>query len=247
MEINIDKLLNKPIQLYERFHNKTKLHNFKEGIKSKALLIALKKFYYKGYPRFPTVKLPLPTISSTSLSNVLSSRASIRGRSGTKINLHKLGSLLYFSAGIRIDGSKRAKRFYPSAGARYPLEIYVLSLDSTLPQGIYHYYVRGHLLEQLTKGNVESVGKCFQDEWTGNSSVILVITAVFRRTTMKYADRGYRHILIEAGHLGQNIYLQCAARNISCCAIGGFIDSEIEKMLGIDGISESVVYVMTLG
>lgn len=247
MKPDINKLLNKPTQLYENFHHKTKLRSFNRSIKSKDFPIALKKFYYKGYPRFPIVKLPLPEVPKTSLSNALLLRASKRSRSGTKIDLRKISSLLYYSAGIRLDNSKQAKRFYPSAGARYPLELYIFSLDSSLPEGVYHYYVKGHLLEQLLGGNMKVIGDFFEDKWIENSSLIIVITAVFRRTTMKYADRGYRHILLEAGHLGQNIYLQCVAHNISCCTIGGYLDSKIEKIIGLDGITESIVNVVALG
>ena len=73
------------------------------------------------------------------------------------------------------------------------------------------------------------------------------MTAVFSRNQMKYGERGYRYVLLEAGHIGQNMYLNAAALSLKCCALGGTIDSKLEKFLDIDGITESVVYAVAFG
>ena len=70
---------------------------------------------------------------------------------------------------------------------------------------------------------------------------------MFKRTILSYGDRGYRHILVEAGHLGQNIYLNSVALGLSCCAIGGYIDDKLNSLIDVDGLNESVVYVLAVG
>ena len=64
---------------------------------------------------------------------------------------------------------------------------------------------------------------------------------------MKYGDRGYRHVLAEAGHLAQNLYLISSALGLSCCAMGGYYDEEINNLLDIDGVGESIVYILAIG
>lgn len=84
-------------------------------------------------------------------------------------------------------------------------------------------------------------------EWVKSSAVILAISGIFNRTQIKYGDRGYRYILLEAGHMAQNIYLLSAALGLKCCAIGGYIDDKINRLIDFDDQQEAVLYMLSLG
>jgi len=86
-------------------------------------------------------------------------------------------------------------------------------------------------------------------EFVKDASLIIFQTAVFWRTCIKYGERGYRFVLQESGHIGQNIYLVSEVLNLKCCALGGFriSDEQIEKLLDIDGITESLIYTSVIG
>ena len=171
------------------------------------------------------------------------------------MTLGELSYILYFSGGISYKGKNwdEAYRMYPSAGARYPLEIYllVIRVKNTLP-GIYHYNVKKHSLELLAKYSINDLNKMMRkiycnQELTKNPSVILIITAVFERTMLKYGERGYRYILLDVGHFAQNVYLTATAIGIGCCTIGGFLDKEITKLLDLERVGEKPMYSIALG
>ena len=238
----IDELLGKPARFYEKFHQMTKITKFeiKKPVKSPD---QWKKKYFKGYGRYKALILTKPELPDINYKNVLENRKSTRDFKKTHLSLKKISTVLYYSAGLKKDG---IHRYYPSGGARYPLEVYVLAINSNLPKGLYHYYQPGHLLELIPETNVKSLLGCFNQSWL-NAGIVIIITAVFQRMTNKYNDRGYRHILQETGHLGQNIYLTSTALNLGCCAIGGYLDDQLNTLVGIDGIKESIVYCLSIG
>ena len=251
MKSNIDLrfLLDIPSEKFEKFHNLTKIKWWPKSSHSLGLpLIKRKKIYFKGYSRLNEILLPLPVLPKKNFQDIMESRKSSRSFSkSTLLSLKTLGSIIFYSAGIKKGSNDFGKRFYPSAGALYPLEIYLISTSTKLPNGVYHYYLKNHSLEQLFLFDRFDYQKYFNQGWMEKSSCLLVITAVFKRTTKTYGDRGYRHIIIETGHLGQNIYLCCAAFGIDCCAVGGYIDNNLNEFLDVDGINEGVVYVLALG
>ena len=79
-------------------------------------------------------------------------------------------------------------------------------------------------------------------EWAKSSTALIVLSAIFDRTGIKYGDRGYRYCLLEAGHIGQNIYLVANAMGVKCCAIGGFCEFVVNRHLELDGVAESVKF-----
>ena len=87
----------------------------------------------------------------------------------------------------------------------------------------------------------------FNQKWIKKSAMLIIVTAIFERTTTKYGDRGYRHILTEYGHIAQNVYLLSSAFGLGCCSIGGFIDNGLNKLLDIDPVDESVIGVIAVG
>lgn len=240
------------VTISQKYHEFTKI---KEAIKDTPVEKwpeTWKKVYFKGYPRFEAIKLPEPDIpKSLSYKEVLYKRQSGRNFSNPPINLQELSNLLFFTGGIRKRNETWvANRFYPSAGARYPLEIYpiIFNVKGVKP-GVYHYYLKNHLLEILPKKQKykQSSLKWFGNPWAKRSNLLLVISSVFFRTKVKYGERGYRHVLTELGCLIQNIYLTCAALNLGCCPTGGYNDDGYNFLLDLDGLEESVIGVVAIG
>lgn len=244
--INLEELLGKPTKFYEKFHDATKIKKFPPEISPSLWPAEWKKIDYKGYPRLEEVKLPKPSLSSkTSFSEVLKKRSSKRDFANNPLTRQEISSLLYFCCGERLEDNI-GRRFYPSAGAMYPIEVYLLLRKSEIGQGLYHYYVRSNTLERI--GEINSRMLAFTNqEWIKKAQCIVILTAVFNRNTKKYGDRGYRHVMMEAGGLIQNFYLVSSALNLACCASGGYIDDKINKALGIDGVKEAVVAVLAIG
>ncbi len=246
--LSIHQLLGKSVSLWEKFHSKTKISLLeKHPLDRKDWPKEWKETYYKAYGRLKEIKLPMPaSISQVSLQKALESRKSTREFSSKAISGKDVSTLLYWTAGIKKNKTLE-NRFYPSAGARYPLETYILAQNCQLEKGLYHYYVRNNSLEKLLSLKTFNFNQYFNQHWIPRAGVLVILTAVFKRNTIKYGDRGYRHILIEAGHLAQNLYLVATAQNLSVCAVGGYNDKKFEELLDIDGLSESIVYILAVG
>ncbi len=141
-------------------------------------------------------------------------------------------------------------RSVPSAGGLYPLEIFALTqrVEGTV-DGLHHYDVLNHALEPL------SVGVAFEDfrsamlayPFVQDANVIFFLTAVFGRTQKKYGPRGYRYVLLEAGHSAQNICLLAAQSGLGSLCIGGFFDTKVNRLLRLDPAKEGVVYAVAAG
>lgn len=211
------------------------------------------EIYYKGYPRFKAYSLPRATnLNDTVLRTAFAKRISAKKFSNTPCTVGQTGDLLYFGAGEfdSPDTALAKRRFYPSAGARYPLEVYPIILQHhEIPPGMYHYYVRSHAIEILPKVRnfKKLIHQSIDQPFVKNASMLFAVSAVFDRTSVKYQERAYRLTLMEVGHMCQNYYITSAALGIGCCALGGFNDDTINNLLGIDGISESVLMLMAFG
>lgn len=244
---NIKILLSEPVLPNEKFHQKTKLKKAPFITNEKDWPEEWKKTYFKEYPRLDKILLPDPhSLDGVSLGKVLSGRRSTRDFSYKKISVEEISNVLFHSAGLRKNVGI-ASRPYPSAGARYPMELYIISQKCDIPQGVYHYNLRSHSLEVLLESSTLQLSSYFSGELVKTASVYILISAVFWRNMIKYGERGYRHILAEAGHIAQNFYLVSEALGLGVCALGGYADDKINKILDIDGLEESVVYVLALG
>lgn len=253
---NLNKLFfeTKNLSTSERFHNATKnkrLSTINRTIYPESWI----KIHFKTYPRLNKIKLlPIKRILRESLIGVINKRRSIRDFTGEDIDFNDFSYLLSGSAGINllteVSDYNTSRRSYPSAGVRYPLEIYPLILNcQKIKKGLYHYNVKDNLLElllekDLSKWLINAIGK---EKWLLKSSVIFIITTVLDRTKVKYGDRGYRYSLIEAGHLAQNLYLLSTEKNLGACAIGGYLDSEFDKLLDINFQKEFTIYLIAVG
>lgn len=154
-----------------------------------------------------------------------------------KLTSDDLAELCWASCGK----NKLGLRTIPSAGALYPLELYVFSIDTEIGEGIFHYRPSKQGLECISNSLPDLEQYMVTTKGLENTSAIFVTTAVFNRTVFKYDIRGYRYVLIEAGALSQNLSLKATELNYIATCLGGTSDVDIENMLGINGIDESVV------
>jgi SagB-type dehydrogenase family enzyme len=216
-----------------------------------------KRIYFKGYPRFERFSLPSikkliknRQIKGESLLEIILRRKTIREKTRSLLTKEICSLLLLSGAITRVEGDifYDSYRAYPSAGARYPLEIYILINDSPdFIKGLYHYHVRTHSLEYLWGINQKELKKCFPGQkFVLQSKAILIITAIILRSVGKYGERAYRYALLEAGHLAQNCYLISQGLNIGSCALGGFIDKEICRLLDIRISEELPLYCIAI-
>lgn len=217
------------------------------------------KVRYKSYPRLSRIYLVGSALEESEFKMNPLLRTSRRKFQKSTLTLRDISALVQYSCGInrgaQIDktGKERIRsyRVQPSAGALYPIEMYILLRDTAegIRPGLYHYNVKMHALELLNDKQFsdEEFAKIFVDTWETGAAAIIFLTAVFHRTQSKYGERGYRHVLLEAGHIGQNLYLVSDALGLGCCAIGGTRDEEIERLLDIDGVNESLVYTLVVG
>lgn len=248
MKINLDEKLNKPVFEYQKLQDKLKITKVTKPKAYKYWPKSWKTVFFKSYPRFEEIILPKPKMPAISYKKLLFQRHSRREFSHKPVKIDQIGSLLFYSAGLRENKEEqKGNRFYPSGGGRYPLEVYIVSLNTQLPNGLYHYYLRNHSLEKLLEIDKFEVNKYFVYDWIENGSFIILITAVFPRTSVKYGERAYPLVMTEAGALIQNIYLSAQSLNLGCCAVAGFVEDKLNELIDIDGIHESVVGTIVLG
>lgn len=196
----------------------------------------------KGYSRFTWHKLLRAggQNDARSVREVMRERRSGRHGNSRKITIEDMGALLDMAASQ--IGSSPARYPYPSAGARHPVEIYILT-------GQADHFTIGHY-DAADHGFFELPGRIMRDyarqlfgfDWIAKAQAILVLTIIPSRSTIKYGQRGYRYALIEAGHIMQNLVLAAASENLQACPVGGFADAATARALGTIGESEYPAY-----
>lgn len=176
------------------------------------------------------VALPAPRLESAmSLEQALQARRSVRDFTEQPLSDAELGQLLW--AGQGITAPARSLRTAPSAGAKYPLELY-----AARPEGLYHYVPARHSLERLAiedrRARLAEAG--LGQPALSQAPVILVVVGVTERTRARYGDRADRFVALEAGHATQNILLQATALGLGAVPIGAFEDAAMRTALGLD-------------
>ncbi len=196
------------------------------------------------------IYLPLPVFKGNmSLEEAILHRRSIREYRKEPLTLHQLSQLLWAAQGItEVRWGFRAS---PSAGATYPLEIYVVVGNNGvkgLAPGVYRYQPHSHSLVLVKKGDFreELYSACLNQEWVRDAPVVLVIVADYERTTRVYGERGIRYVHMEVGHVGQNIYLEATALGLGTVAVGAFYDDEVRVIIGAPE-NHHPLYVMPVG
>ena len=191
------------------------------------------------------IPLPSPERSGqVPLETTLAERRSVRLYIKTPLSLREVSQMLWAVQGISYQNNRRTS---PSAGATYPLEIYVVIQNvENIDPGIYHYLIDKHAIELFQVGRFEESLKqaAWGQDFIDSAGMSIIIGAVYTRTTTRYGERGYRYVHMEAGHVGQNIYLQATALGLGTVAVGAFHDQQVRHLLGID---EEVLYIFPVG
>ncbi len=197
----------------------------------------------------------LPKSEGSPLLELIAKRQSCREFAPESIRLAELASVLdagYGLTGLRkwTNGHRTFGRPVPSAGGLYPLELYVICnrIDGVAP-GIHHFNVRERTLEPMSEGCTiaEILPELMCQRFLEPASALCLLTAVFPRTLRKYGARGYRYVLMEAGHVAQNMCLRATEIGLATLCVGGFTDRRLNRRLLLDGSSEASVYGVAVG
>lgn len=209
----------------------------------------------KTYPDAPRVPLPEirvapPGEERQDLFGVLERRRSLREYAPPRLGLEELAALLWAAAGVTARQHGFAFRTAPSAGGLFPIEHYVAAHRvEGLEPGVYHYAVLERALERLRGGDVRlPLARAALDQRiAADADAVFVWTAVLERSRWKYGQRFVRYVLLDAGHIAQNVALAAVALGLGTCQIAAFFDDEAAALLGVDPDEEPVVYMTTVG
>jgi SagB-type dehydrogenase family enzyme len=186
---------------------------------------------------------------SLSVEEAFASRRTRRDFQAKPLSLEEVAQLLWAAQGITgADGYLRAA---PSAGALYPLDVYAVVGEGSvegLAAGAYRYLPSQHGLEQTTIGDLrKAVAQAsLGQRWMADAPLSLVVTAEYSRIEGKYGSRGRRYAMMEAGHVGQNIFLQAEALGLAAGIVGAFDDGRLAKVLHLPREHEPLI-VMPVG
>ena len=208
------------------------------------------------YGHAPVVSLPkerpLPSIP---LGQALTTGRSVRALSGESVSPDELATISFCSNDLIHDSddpNSHERRPCPSAGALCPIELYWFALNvAGLAAGLYHYNPAGHYLEALRTGDpwegMKSSLSTVQARQVRRSACVMILMGVFPRSCINYGVRGYRFVLLEAGHIAQNALLVVAAQGLAAFLNGGFHDDALHSLLDVDGTEEAALYMMPVG
>lgn len=193
------------------------------------------------------MKLPEPRYDSdVSLEQSLLQRRSVRSYTDELLTLQEVSQLLWAAQGITDPAGLRTA---PSAGALYPLEVYVVAGNvQGLSPGVYRYEPDGHQLIRIIDGDrrAELADAALGQSCVEEGAVDFVFSAVYERTTGKYGDRDIRYVHMEAGHAAQNLCLQATAMGLGAVTIGAFYDEQVTRHLNLPG-DEQPLYIIPVG
>lgn len=193
------------------------------------------------------MELPQPRFEGdASLEKAIKKRRTVRSFARDPLGLELLSQLLWAGQGITEDrGFKRAA---PSGGALYPMDIYAVVGEGGvqgLQAGVYHYEPQGHAVVRLTGEDLRDAlaRAALGQMWMAKAPLNLVITAEYVRICGKYGDRGIRYAVMEAGHVGQNIFLQAEAYGLGAGIVGAFRDHEVAEVLKLPRAHEPLLII----
>jgi len=193
------------------------------------------------------IKLPAPRHdSNTSVESAMRQRRSVREFQGEALSLQEISQLLWATQGITDPDGKRTA---PSAGATYPLEVFLVAgKEGGLPAGLYRYRPREHDLVCDAEGDrrAKLATAALEQEWLADAPVTIVIAAVYERTARKYRQRAERYVHIEVGHAAQNVHLQAVALALGTVVVGAFDDAEVKRVLSL-AANEQPLCLMPVG
>ena len=196
------------------------------------------------------LQLPKPSLEGeVSVEKAIKGRRSVRSFGEEPLDLKEVSQLMLAAQGI--TDPARNYRAAPSAGATYPLEVYLVAGSNGvngLGEGVFLYEPGPHQLEKVLTGDRQP---SLREAALGQGPVSdapanIVITAVYERTKRRYGARGERYVHMEAGHVGQNLYLQAEALGLGMVVIGAFEDDQVKKVLELPE-ERNPLYVIPIG
>ena len=206
--------------------------------------------WIKTCPEAPRALLPRPSFSKQTFWDALIKRRSKRSYKKAPLSLEELSLLLFAAQGVTDSTGRYLLRTAPSAGALYPIETYLcVNRVIGLSQGLYHLEVQSFSLEVLATGafGQKLAEASFRQSMCAKAQVVFVWSAIPRRTMSKYGSRGMRYIFMDVAHICQNVLLAAAALGLGACPIGAFFDDEVNRLFGLDGEEETVIYLASVG
>ena len=184
-----------------------------------------------------------------SIEQAIYERKAIRNFTEEPVTIKEVAQILWSTQGVTVDGVTGPTRAYPSAGALYPLEVYLVAGNvRDIDPGVYKYDWRNHGLVMVKKGDFrKALSKASLNQgMIREAPITIVVTAIEDKVKKRYGDRGVvRYVGMDAGHLGQNVHLQAQGMGLGTVMVGAFNDDEVALILGITG--EKPVYVMPIG
>ncbi|NLY54044.1 MAG: SagB/ThcOx family dehydrogenase [Firmicutes bacterium] len=198
-------------------------------------------------PRPETLAMP-----AVDLTQAIEARKTWRKYTGEPLSLAELSYLLWATQGVKqVTSRPTTLRTVPSAGARHPLETFILvNQVEGLRPGLYRYLALEHqLAEVCLEADVRErlVAACGKQVFVGTSAVTFFWVADAYRSVWRYQERAYRYIYLDAGHVCQNLYLAAQVVGGGCCAVGAYNDDQLNAELGLNGVDHFVVYAATVG
>lgn len=231
-----------------RFHEETKIVPGRSGPGSAPLLEPVTAYTALTWFRLPAAApAPWPALEEA----IVQRRTSRSFDPGAALTPDLLGRLLAFSCGRTGSASfAGARRAAPSAGATYPVDAYVVALRvAGVPAGVHVYDVDRHALGLVRPGSFGDrlTSWTLDQPWVGRAGAVVALVGCSARIGERYAARGYRYMLFEAGHIAQNLYLLGAGYGIGVQATGGFVDAAVNRLLGLDESLEQALYLVAVG
>jgi len=186
------------------------------------------------------IKLPSPEFTNKSLEECIQARRSVRSFRNQTLSDQEVANILWAAQGITDKG--RGFRAAPSAGATYPLELFIAKND-----GLYRYVPQTHaLVREKNKDLRKDIAKAALSQmFLADAGMVIVITAVVERTAWRYGERAMRYVNNEVGHCAQNIHLEAVALGLGSVPIGAFNDGELKEVLGLK--EEEPLYIIPVG
>jgi len=198
------------------------------------------------------IALPSPSYKGTvSVEEALKARRTHRSFQSRPLTLKQFSQILWGAYGVSAQKYGSFLKTAPSAGALYPLDIYGVVGQGgveTLTPGIYHFRPENHALELVIQGDLraEVARQSLQQMWMAKAPLMLVITGEYNRSSIKYGPRGVTYTHIEAGHVGQNIFLQAEAIGLKAGIVGAFNNQQIIRAMGLS-TSHDPLLIMPVG
>jgi SagB-type dehydrogenase family enzyme len=206
---------------------------------------------FKTYPGAELIPLPTSWDEDTKdLWQSLQERRSRRGFDPAGAELATIARLLWACQGITGQAGRYFFRTAPSGGALYPIETYLaVNRGTEISPGLYHFKVGEFALERLQAGSLGPAlaMAAVNQKMLAQAAAVFIWSAIPRRSMGKYGERGMRYLLLDAGHLCQNLLLAAESLGLAACPAAAFFDQEINALLGLDGVEESVLYLAAVG